>query len=269
MSDAEESAGETEREDGAAETVITVEQIVKRFGKRTVIDSISFDIAEGGVVALVGPSGGGKSTLLRCLVGLEPFEGGRVRVADATLAPGPLKQNRAELKKLYLRSGMVFQSWNLFPHMSAIENVIEAPIRVRRVPPQKARERAVEILDEVGLGHRRDAMPRAMSGGEQQRCAIARALAMEPRVLFMDEPTSALDPRRVGDLVELLKELRTKEKLTLIVVTHEMSFATRLADRVLVLYEGKVVEDGPPREVLASPKDPRTRTFLGLEDEAS
>jgi polar amino acid transport system ATP-binding protein len=252
-----------------SDPIISVDAIVKRFGKRVVIDSISFDIAEGGVVALVGPSGGGKSTLLRCLVGLEPFEGGSVRVADAALRPGPLRANPAELRKLHLRTGMVFQTWNLFPHMTALENVIEAPVHVAGIPRAKAVERATALLDEVGLAHRASAMPRSMSGGEQQRCAIARALAMEPRVLFMDEPTSALDPRRVGDLVELLRELRTKEKLTLVIVTHEMSFATRLADRVLVLYEGKVVEDGPPREVLASPRDPRTRTFLGLEAEAT
>ncbi len=244
---------------------VSVEKIVKRYGARTVLREISFEIAEGGVVALVGPSGGGKSTLLRCMVGLEPFDGGSVRVADAALTPGPLAAHRAELAKLHARAGMVFQQWHLFPHMTALENVCEAPIEVKGVAFAAARDKARELLEEVGLGHRLSALPRSMSGGEQQRCAIARALAMEPRVLFMDEPTSALDPRRVGELVELLARLREKARLTLVVVTHEMRFAARLADRALVLYEGGVIEDGAPAEVLERPTDPRTREFLGLD----
>lgn len=248
-----------------SEPVIEVRGIVKRFGERTVLREISFEVAPGQVVALVGPSGGGKSTMLRCMVGLEPFDGGSVRVGDARLGPGSLRKNATALKTLHAQAGMVFQQWHLFPHMSAIENVCEAPIQVRGVAPEKARLRAQMLLEKVGLSHRADAMPRSMSGGEQQRCAIARALAMDPRVLFMDEPTSALDPQRVGDLVELLEQLTEEAKLTLVIVTHEMRFAEKLADRALVLYEGGVIEDGAPVEVLASPSDPRTRAFLGLE----
>jgi polar amino acid transport system ATP-binding protein len=177
-----------------------------------------------------------------------------------------LAENRAELARLRLESGLVFQTWHLFPHRTALENVYEAPVHVKRLPVELARNRAKLLLAKVGLSHREDAMPRNMSGGEQQRCAIARALAMEPKVLFMDEPTSALDPQRVGDLVELLDHLKRSEKLTFVIVTHEMKFAEKLADRTLVLFEGHVIEDGHPRDILVAPKDPRTRTFLGLED---
>lgn len=246
--------------------VIAVEKIVKRYGDRTVLREISFEIDAGRIVALVGPSGGGKSTLLRCMIGLEPFEGGTLRVADAVLTPGPLRANAPAMKRLHLQAGLVFQTWHLFPHMSALENVYEAPVHVKKVPLATARARARELLAKVGLGHREDAMPRNLSGGEQQRCAIARALAMEPEVLFMDEPTSALDPQRVGDLVDLLAQLRDDQQLTLVMVTHEMRFAEKLADRALVLYEGHVIEDGAPKDVLASPKDPRTRTFLGMDE---
>jgi ABC-type polar amino acid transport system ATPase subunit len=249
--------------------VIEVRSLVKRYGERTVLREISFSIDAGQAVALVGPSGGGKSTLLRCMVGLEPFEAGSVRVADATLAPGSARKNAAALARLHAQAGMVFQQWHLFPHMSALENVCEAPVHVRGDPPEKARARARELLATVGLAHREDAMPRSMSGGEQQRCAIARALAMDPRVLFMDEPTSALDPQRVGDLVELLARLKEEAALTLVLVTHEMRFAEKLAERALVLHEGHVIEDGRPTEVLARPRDPRTRAFLGLEADAT
>lgn len=250
----------------AAEPVISVSKLVKKYGERTVLKGVSFDIHAGQVVALVGPSGGGKSTALRCMTGLEAFHDGAVRVGRAKLSPGPLASHKRELALLRLESGLVFQTWHLFPHMTAIENVFEAPVHVKGVPLEKARNQAKVLLEKVGLSHREDALPRNMSGGEQQRCAIARALAMEPKVLFMDEPTSALDPQRVGDLVELLEHLKTSEKLTFVIVTHEMKFAQKLADRTLVLYEGHVIEDGHPDDVLASPKDPRTRTFLGLDE---
>lgn len=244
---------------------IEIRGIVKRYGARTVLDTLDLDVPRGQVIALVGPSGGGKSTMLRCMTGLEVFEAGSVRVADAQLVAGPKEKNARAYDVLHLCSGLVFQQWHLFPHMSALENVIEAPVHVQKVPPAKAREKALALLDEVGLSHRADAMPRSMSGGEQQRCAIARALAMEPKVLFMDEPTSALDPQRVGDLVELLERMTREHALTLVVVTHEMAFAQKLADRAIVLFEGRIIEDGAPKDVLADPKDPRTRAFLGLD----
>jgi len=246
--------------------VITVERLVKKYGDRTVLKGVSFDITAGQVVALVGPSGGGKSTALRCMTGLEPFQEGAIRVGEARLSPGPLASHKRELQRLRLESGLVFQTWHLCPHLTAIENIMEAPVHVKGVSVEKARNAAKLLLDKVGLSHREGALPRNMSGGEQQRCAIARALAMEPKVLFMDEPTSALDPQRVGDLVELLEHLTESENLTFVIVTHEMKFAQKLADRTLVLYEGHVIEDGHPDDVLASPKDPRTRTFLGMDD---
>ncbi len=248
-----------------SDVAIEVKGLVKKYGERTVLKEISYEIERGQVAALVGPSGGGKSTALRCMTALEAFQGGSIRISSAKLGPGDSAAQAAEVKKLRLVSGLVFQSWNLFPHMSAIENVCEAPVQVKGEPPAKALAHAKELLEKVGLSHRASAMPRNMSGGEQQRCAIARALAMRPEILFMDEPTSALDPQRVGDLVELLQKLTLEEKLTLVMVTHEMKFAIELANRALVLYEGNVIEDGPPKDVLASPKDPRTRTFLGLE----
>lgn len=247
-----------------SKAVISVDKLVKQYGDRTVLKAISFDIHPGQVVALVGPSGGGKSTALRCMTGLEGFQDGAIRVGQAKLNKG--SSDAEQLRVLRLESGLVFQSWHLFPHMSALQNVMEAPMHVKKVPLEKAKQTALELLEKVGLTHRKDAMPRRMSGGEQQRCAIARALAMEPKVLFMDEPTSALDPQRVGDLVDVLEHLKTSEKLTFVIVTHEMKFAAKLADRALVLYEGNVIEDGHPRDVLAAPKDVRTRAFLGLDD---
>ena len=248
-----------------ANTAICVTELVKKYGDRTVLKGVSYTIDKGQVVALVGPSGGGKSTALRCMTALETFHGGSIRVSSANLTPHDA-HHAEELRKLRLVSGLVFQTWHLFPHMTALENVYEAPIQVKKEPHAQARDYARHLLEKVGLSHRENALPRMMSGGEQQRAAIARALAMRPEVLFMDEPTSALDPQRVGDLVELLQKLTEEEKLTLVVVTHEMKFAIELAHRVLVLYEGHVIEDGPPKEILAAPKDPRTRTFLGLED---
>ena len=219
----------------------------------------------GQVVALVGPSGGGKSTLVRCLSGLASFEGGTVDVGGTERVAGDASANRAALAALRLRVGFVFQQWHLFPHMSCVANVMEAPVHVRRTPVATARAEAIELLTSVGLAHRIDAMPRNLSGGEQQRCAVARALAMKPTVLFMDEPTSALDPRSIGDLIELLERLTTERSLTLVVVTHEMSFARELAQRVLVLHEGHIIEDGPPNDVLVNPTDPRTKSLLGTD----
>lgn len=264
--------GETRTDDGGGayraskgKAAIRVEKLVKRYGVRTVLQGISFELLEGEIAALVGPSGGGKSTALRCMTGLETFQGGSIDIAGVTLHAGDGSKHQAELRRARQVSGMVFQQWHLFPHMSALENVHEAPVHVKGVPLEKARARAKELLAEVGLSHRESAMPRMMSGGEQQRCAIARALAMEPKILFMDEPTSALDPQRVGDLAELLQKLVETEKLTLVMVTHEMKFAERLANRVLVLYEGTVIENGPPKDVITNATDPRTRTFLGLD----
>lgn len=249
-----------------SEPIVVADRLLKRYGDRVVLREISLTIEPGAIVALVGPSGGGKSTMLRCLIGLAPFEGGAVTVAGVALPPGPLERHAAAIRALHGRAGMVFQQWHLFPHRSAVENVMEAPIHVRGVAPAKARAEAEALLAKVGLAHRANAMPRSMSGGEQQRCAIARALAMEPKILFMDEPTSALDPQRVGELADLLAMLRDDDGLTIVLVTHEMRFARELASRALVLHEGRVVEDGDPNVVLVDPKDANVRAFLGLGD---
>jgi len=244
--------------------VIRVEQLVKKFGARTVISDVAFDVPAGQSLALVGPSGGGKSTLLRCMLGLESFDGGRITIAGATLAAQSERANRVALPQIRAAAGLVFQQWHLFAHMTALENIREAPVHVRRLPIDEATQQARTLLEKVGMSHRADALPRRLSGGEQQRVAIARALAMEPRVLFMDEPTSALDPERVGELVTLLRGL-AREGLTLVCITHDIDFAAALCDRVIVLAGGELVEDGAPAEVLAAPKHAATRKFLGRD----
>lgn len=245
--------------------MIRVQGLTKKYGARTVIQDLSFEVPSGQVVALVGPSGGGKSTLIRCLHGLEPFDGGKIEIDQATLSPGARGGNRHALDAIRRVAGFVFQQWHLFSHMSALANVMEAPVHVKQEPRAQAEAKARALLEKVGMGHRVDAMPRRLSGGEQQRVAIARALAMEPTVLFLDEPTSALDPQRVGDLVDLLRQL-AKEGLTLLTVTHDLRFAAQLCGRALIFAEGQIVEDGPPAQVLKDPRDPRARAFLDLEE---
>ncbi|MBK6689375.1 MAG: amino acid ABC transporter ATP-binding protein [Deltaproteobacteria bacterium] len=245
--------------------MIRVQGLTKKYGARTVIQDLSFEVPSGQVVALVGPSGGGKSTLIRCLHGLEPFDGGQIEIDQATLSPGALGGNHHALHAIRRVAGFVFQQWHLFSHMSALANVMEAPVQVKQEPRAQAEAKARALLEKVGMGHRVDAMPRRLSGGEQQRVAIARALAMEPTVLFLDEPTSALDPQRVGDLVDLLRQL-AKEGLTLLTVTHDLRFAAQLCGRALIFAEGQIVEDGPPAQVLKDPQDPRARAFLDLEE---
>lgn len=248
--------------------MIEVRELTKRYADRTVLEGISANFARGEVVALVGPSGGGKSTLLRCLNGLEPFDAGSVRVGEHALEPGRGRAQAAQLWNIRRRVGFVFQQWHLFAHRTALGNVIEAPVHVKGVGVKEATERARELLAKVGMSHREAAYPSEMSGGEQQRVAIARALAMEPEVLLMDEPTSALDPERVGELVALLEQLRA-EGLTMVTVTHEMRFAQALASRVLVLHGGHIIEEGTPRDVLTRPRNERTRAFLGLGQAAT
>jgi polar amino acid transport system ATP-binding protein len=246
--------------------MIQVESMVKRYGDRTVIKDLCLEIPAGQIVALVGPSGGGKSTLIRCLHGLEPFDGGKIRVGKATLEPGgpQINGNLGALAHIREVAGFVFQQWHLFSHMTALENVMEAPVQVKKTSRADAEQKARALLEKVGMGHRTDALPKRLSGGEQQRVAIARALAMDPSVLFLDEPTSALDPQRVGDLVDLLRALAS-EGLTLITVTHDLRFAADLCQRALIFAEGSIVEDGHPHHVLKSPADPRARAFLDLD----
>jgi ABC-type polar amino acid transport system ATPase subunit len=224
--------------------MIAIEKLTKRFDARTVLDDVSVRFARGKVTAIVGPSGCGKSTLLRCINGLETFDSGTIRVGDLEVSP-------ATLQRIRLQVGMVFQHYGLFSHMSALANVMEAPVHVRKLPKSEARARAVALLEKVGLSHRREAFPRELSGGEQQRVAIARALAMEPAALLLDEPTAALDPERKAEVVEVLESL-AKEGTTMVIVTHEPAVVRGIADVAIVLKNGHVMAQGAPSEVLGS-----------------
>lgn len=244
-----------------APIAIEVEGLVKRIGPRTILNDVSVSIEPRQTVALIGPSGGGKSTLLRCLNGLTSFDAGQIRVGPYVLHPGGGRSHAAEARKVRRLVGMIFQDYQLFPHLTALGNVMEAPRRVLGLPYELARQRSLELLERVGLADRADAYPRELSGGQQQRVAIARAMAMNPRALLCDEITSALDPELKGEVLAVLADLKL-DGLTLVLVTHEIGFARRSADRVVVLVEGTVVEDGPPCQVLDHPQTPRTQRFL-------
>jgi polar amino acid transport system ATP-binding protein len=240
---------------------IALHNITKRFGERLVLDGVSLTIAAGETVALIGPSGGGKSTLLRCLNGLNTFDAGQIQVGSEVLHPGCANgraQSAARVRRLL---GMVFQDFQLFPHLTALQNVIEAPIQVLKLPRAEAHERGLALLRRVGLGDRAGAYPQQLSGGQKQRVAIARALAMEPHGLLCDEITSALDPELKCEVLDVLEDLK-REGLTLLLVTHEIGFARRSADRVVVLAGGKIIEEGPPAQVIDAPQTERTRLFL-------
>jgi polar amino acid transport system ATP-binding protein len=240
--------------------------VSKSFGSNEVLKGIDMDVRKGEVVCLLGPSGSGKTTFLRCINQLETINGGRIWV-DGDLMGYVDKGGR--LHRLHDKDiaaqrrdiGMVFQRFNLFPHLTAIGNVMEAPIQVKGEKKAEVRARALELLERVGLGDRCDAYPAQLSGGQQQRVAIARALAMKPKLMLFDEPTSALDPELVGEVLDVMRAL-AKEGMTMIVVTHEMAFAHDVADRVVFMDGGVVVEEGPPREVIDNPQHQRTKTFL-------
>jgi polar amino acid transport system ATP-binding protein len=249
-----------------ADAIVRARGLRKRYGKLDVLKGIDFDLSEGSVLCVVGPSGSGKSTLLSCINHLEKLDGGKLWV------DGRLVGYRARNGKLYeLRDrevarnrrgiGMVFQQFNLFPHMTAMGNVIEAPVRVRRIPRRQAVARATELLARVGLADKHAAYPGQLSGGQQQRVAIARALAMDPKLMLFDEPTSALDPELVGEVLAVMKDLAASG-MSMIVVTHELGFAREVGDHLLFMDDGVVVEEGAPREVLASPRHERTKAFL-------
>jgi polar amino acid transport system ATP-binding protein len=241
---------------------VTVRDVCKRFGDRVVLDGVSLTVGAGETVALIGPSGGGKSTLLRCLNGLNTFDAGEIRVGSHTLRGGPDgRANGAALREMRRFFGMVFQDFQLFPHLTALQNVIEAPLQVLRQSRTEAVERGRQLLTRVGLSGHLDAWPQQLSGGQKQRVAIARALAMGPRVLLCDEITSALDPELKHEVLTVLEDLK-REGLTLLMVTHEIGFARRAADRVVVLADGRVVEEGPPAQVIDKPQGPRTQVFL-------
>ena len=246
--------------------MVKAEAVHKRFGRLEVLKGISLQVERGEVMCLLGPSGSGKSTFLRCINHLEKINWGRLSVDGELVgyreADGKLYElHEREIVRKRAEIGMVFQHFNLFPHMTALDNVTLAPIRVAGLPRDAARKRGRELLNRVGLGDKLDTYPVALSGGQQQRVAIARALAMEPKLMLFDEPTSALDPELVGDVLDAMRRL-AKEGMTMIVVTHEMGFAREVADSMVFMDEGLVVETGSPDEVLGSPRHERTRSFL-------
>jgi polar amino acid transport system ATP-binding protein len=249
-----------------SEAMIRAEGVHKRFGRLEVLKGIDLEVRRGEVMCLLGPSGSGKSTFLRCINHLEKINAGRLSVDGELVgyreAGGKLHElHEREVARKRSQIGMVFQHFNLFPHMTALENVTLAPTRVQGVGRAEARERARELLGRVGLADKLGTYPVALSGGQQQRVAIARALAMQPKLMLFDEPTSALDPELVGDVLDAMREL-AREGMTMVVVTHEMGFAREVADTVVFMDDGAVVESGAPGQVLSSPREERTRTFL-------
>jgi polar amino acid transport system ATP-binding protein len=249
-----------------SEPMVKAEGVHKRFGRLEVLKGINLEVKHGEVMCLLGPSGSGKSTFLRCINHLEKINSGRLAVDGQLVgyreSGGKLHELReSEVSRQRAQIGMVFQQFNLFPHMTAVENVIEAPTRVLNVSREEARERALELLAQVGLADKADSYPAQLSGGQQQRVAIARALAMRPKLMLFDEPTSALDPELVGDVLDAMRRL-AREGMTMIVVTHEMGFAREVADSVVFIDDGIVVEAGKPAQVLANPRHERTQAFL-------
>jgi ABC-type polar amino acid transport system ATPase subunit len=242
--------------------LVTVTRLTKSYGERRVLDGVSLTVRRSETVALLGPSGGGKSTLLRSMNALSPWEAGEICVGPHTLrASADQGASAATARQVRLLLGMVFQDFQLFPHLSALENVMEAPRRVLAAAPADAKKCAIELLERVGMEAHANSHPHQLSGGQKQRVAIARALAMRPQGLLCDEITSALDPELKHEVLEVLEGLK-RDGMTLIVVTHEIGFARRVADRVVVLADGRIVEEGPPEVVLDAPKSERTRQFL-------
>jgi cystine transport system ATP-binding protein len=243
--------------------MIVVEHLTKRFNDTPVLDNIDLKVAEGEVVAIIGPSGSGKTTFLRCLNLLETPSSGQIQLGQVHIdASQPLAKQQAQVRQLRQQVGFVFQNFNLFPHRTALENVIEGPVIVKKTPLAEAQAMGRELLAKVGLAGKEDAYPRRLSGGQQQRVAIARALAMQPQVILFDEPTSALDPELVGEVLATIRSL-AEEKRTMVIVTHEMSFARDVANRVVFFDKGRIIEQGDPKQMFASPQQERTRQFLG------
>ena len=235
---------------------IHVSHLQKSFGKLEVLKDISYDVHEGEVVVIIGPSGSGKSTFLRCMNKLEEISGGEIVVDGHNLT-----DRHVDINKVRENVGMVFQHFNLFPHMNVMQNLMLAPVDLKKATKEKARERALQMLRKVGMEDKAEAYPDQLSGGQKQRVAIARALCMTPDIMLFDEPTSALDPEMVGEVLQVMKQLAA-DGMTMVIVTHEMGFAREVADRVLFMDGGYIVEQGTPQEVLLNPKEPRTIDFL-------
>jgi len=246
--------------------MIKLENVYKSFGKLEVLKNINLDVTKGEVVCIIGPSGSGKSTLLRCLNHLERITEGRT-IIDGELidekvkGKGSLKISPKKVALVCAELGMVFQRFNLFPHLTALENIMEAPFTVKKIAKETAMEQGTLLLKKVGLEDKRDEYPSRLSGGQQQRVAIARALAMNPKIMLFDEPTSALDPELVGEVLEVMKQL-ARDGMTMLVVTHEMGFAREVANRVIFMDKGEILEDSSPEEIFSNPKQERTKSFL-------
>ncbi|WP_369712565.1 amino acid ABC transporter ATP-binding protein [Leptotrichia sp. HSP-342] len=236
--------------------MIKIKNLKKQFGNNVVLKDISVNIEKGEVVSVIGPSGSGKSTFLRCINGLEEFDGGHIFVDNEDMADKNLN-----IDKLREKIGMVFQSFNLFPHLTVLENIILAPVTLKKMNKEEAKIKAKELLRKVGLEEKADFYPSSLSGGQKQRVAIARALAMNPEAILFDEPTSALDPEMVGEVLQVMKSL-AKDGMTMIVVTHEMGFAREVCDRVIFMADGEIVEQGSPKDVFLNPQHERTQNFL-------
>jgi polar amino acid transport system ATP-binding protein len=248
--------------------MVRAEKIVKRFGSLTVLNGVDLSVKRGQVVVIIGPSGSGKTTMLRCINHLEKIDSGRIYIENQLIGyrevNGRLVEDReATIARMRSQIGFVFQRFNLFPHMTAIENVMEAPIYVLGQPRAEVRERANELLRKVGLAEKADNYPHALSGGQQQRVAIARALCMNPKLMLFDEATSALDPELVGDVLKVMRQL-AEEGMTMVVVTHEMGFARDVADHVIFMDKAVIVEQGPPAQIFDQTENERTRNFLGM-----
>ncbi|MGE5381467.1 MAG: amino acid ABC transporter ATP-binding protein [Methylocystaceae bacterium] len=243
--------------------MIKVQELCKSFGPLAVLQNINLQVAPGEVVVIIGPSGSGKSTLLRCINRLEMADSGQIWIKgqEVPMTRNPSRQEKDQIYRLRRNVGMVFQGFNLFPHLTVIENIIEAPITLRLLTPAEALKRATDLLAQVGLTDKADVLPAQLSGGQKQRVAIARALAMQPDIMLFDEPTSALDPELVGEVLAVMKQL-AESGMTMIVVTHEMGFAREMADRVIFMDEGRILEEGHPEVIFSMPCERRTKEFL-------
>lgn len=243
------------------EEIIKVTDLRKSFDGVQILKGITFSLHKGKVLGIIGPSGSGKSTVLRCVSQLESVDGGTIEICGKTLVDGGVYCSKSEAREIGLKTGLVFQNFNLFPHMSVIENVTDAPIHVLKKTKEEAFSEARELLVRMNLSDRADYYPCQLSGGQQQRVSIARALALNPEVLFFDEPTSALDPELTGEILSVIRDLASS-KMTMVIVTHEMSFARDTSDYVFFMDDGKIVEEGKPEDVISNPTQERTKLFL-------
>ena len=258
---------------GADAPMVRFARVTKRYGDLTVLDELDLDVAANEMVSIIGPSGSGKTTVLRLLMTLEDVTDGVIYVDGEPLTHMErggilVKANQRHLRRLRNKIGMVFQHFNLFPHMTALQNCMEGPVQVLGMPKDEAEARAVELLDLVGLSDKKDQHPSRLSGGQQQRVAIARALAMRPKVMLLDEVTSALDPEVIGEVLAVIRQLNSEHNLTMLMVTHQMGFAKEISDRVCFFYNGKIEEQGPPDQIFGNARSPRTQQFLSAVLEA-